>query len=76
MILPSLDSSRYDESDRKKIIEIQSLDAEKINFEVFYYLYLINFGHFDFWEGPGRNYFDHFDHFDHFGHFNFSFMYS
>jgi hypothetical protein len=40
MILPSLDSSRYGESDRKKIIKIQSLDAEKINFEVFYYLYL------------------------------------
>jgi hypothetical protein len=41
MILPSLDSSRYGESDRKKNIEIQLLDAEKINFEVFYYLYLI-----------------------------------
>jgi hypothetical protein len=41
MILPSLDSSHYGESDRKKIIEIQSLDAEKINFKVFYYLYLI-----------------------------------
>jgi hypothetical protein len=41
MILPSLESSCYDESNRKKIIEIQSLDAEKINFEVFYYLYLI-----------------------------------
>jgi hypothetical protein len=41
MILPSLDSSRYREFDRKKIIEIQSLDAEKINFDVSYYLYLI-----------------------------------
>jgi hypothetical protein len=41
MILPSLDSSRYGEFDRKKIIEIQSLDAENINFEIFYYLYLI-----------------------------------
>jgi hypothetical protein len=35
MILPSLDSSRYGESDRKKIIEIQSLDAEKINLKFF-----------------------------------------
>jgi hypothetical protein len=41
MILPSLDLSHYGESDQKKIIKIQSLDAEKINFEVFYYLYLI-----------------------------------
>jgi hypothetical protein len=41
MILPSLDSSHYGESDRKKIIEIRSLGTEIINFEVFYYLYLI-----------------------------------
>jgi hypothetical protein len=41
MIILSLDSSRYSESDQKKIIKIQSLDAKKINFEVFYYLYLI-----------------------------------
>jgi hypothetical protein len=41
MILPSLESSRYGKSNQKKIIKIQSLNAEKINLEVFYYLYLI-----------------------------------
>jgi hypothetical protein len=40
------------------------------------YIIWRNFGYFNFWEGSGRNYFDHFDHFDHFGHFNFGFMYS
>jgi hypothetical protein len=35
MILPSLEFSRYDESNQKEFIEFQSLDIETIDLELY-----------------------------------------